>query len=68
MSYNQKINLFVMFSTFEIQKMFLTFEIQKISVGECDLKSYLLPVHNINITIAQKNLILLKQEFSHVVF
>ena len=29
---------------------------------------YLLSVHNINVTITQKNLILLKQEFSHDVF
>ena len=38
----------------------------KINFGNYDCKKYLL--HHINITIAHTNLILLKQEFSHVVF
>ena len=38
----------------------------KIDFGKYDLKSYLL--RHINITIAHKNLSLLKQVFSHVVF
>ena len=39
---------------------------QKVKFRKYDLKSYLL--RHINITIAHKNLILLKQEFSHVSF
>ena len=39
---------------------------QKINFGKYDWKSY--PLRHINIVIAHKNLILLKQDFSHVAF